>query len=374
MLEKDNQMLPVCRASIVIPAYNEEAVLPNCLDSLATAIENLKNPFQVEAIVVDNGSSDDTLHIAESYGQRLPRLLVIKEGERGPGFARSTGARLALSRAALRNRAENEDFWLINTDADTIVSESWLSDWFLLFSTPNALLITGDAKFENASNKQYPNASQLLKVMGRHSRDMEGLFGVINVDGFNSAVERKCYSVVGPYTQPRLLIDGDRYVNLAGEDWDLSTKAKMIGITPLRSQCNPVIASSRRFQVSPREFIDGTAYEVPFEKVVVVSPAPDIEKSDMDEYYQAATLRLCVHFVEKPILVSPSLLKDQQIKERLDISLIKDISRWLEVSQIPNIFYHRNEFIFGYLGQFHKEFGPAVREKLFRQNFPLNEQ
>jgi len=51
--------------SIIIPAYNEEKHLPGCLESIAM-LNYSKDEYEI--ILVDNGSSDRTIKIAESYG------------------------------------------------------------------------------------------------------------------------------------------------------------------------------------------------------------------------------------------------------------------------------------------------------------------
>ena len=71
--------------SVIIPAYNEEA-------SLAQALESLSHQTypNLEALVVDDGSTDETPEIAARYPVRL-----IRSDHRGPGAARNRGAREA---------------------------------------------------------------------------------------------------------------------------------------------------------------------------------------------------------------------------------------------------------------------------------------
>lgn len=77
--------MPSC--SIIIPCYNEESHLGNCLDSLLT-----QTLSDVEVIVVDDGSTDKSVSVAQSFGVK-----VVSGQHRGPGIARNHGVQLASS-------------------------------------------------------------------------------------------------------------------------------------------------------------------------------------------------------------------------------------------------------------------------------------
>lgn len=76
--------------TIVVSSYNSQDYLARCLDSL------LPVPDDVEAIVVNDGSTDDTALIAERYATEHPgRILVINKPNGGHGSGINTGLRLA---------------------------------------------------------------------------------------------------------------------------------------------------------------------------------------------------------------------------------------------------------------------------------------
>ena len=58
--------------SIIIPAHNEEQRLPHTLEQVADFLS--RQDFSSEIIVVENGSSDRTLALAQAYAQRMPNL------------------------------------------------------------------------------------------------------------------------------------------------------------------------------------------------------------------------------------------------------------------------------------------------------------
>lgn len=92
--------------SIVIPAFNEERYIGNCLDS----ISQLNYPKDsLEVIVVDNGSRDQTVNIAKKYDVKV---LVKSDGK--VGAVRNYGAK----------NAKGEVLFFL--DSDCTLSKDWL--------------------------------------------------------------------------------------------------------------------------------------------------------------------------------------------------------------------------------------------------------
>jgi dolichyl-phosphate beta-glucosyltransferase len=71
--------------SIVIPAHNEEARLPVALRQVFAYLESVD--FPAEVIVVENGSSDQTLQVAQDFARSNPALQVMHENLPGKGRA-----------------------------------------------------------------------------------------------------------------------------------------------------------------------------------------------------------------------------------------------------------------------------------------------
>jgi glycosyltransferase involved in cell wall biosynthesis len=90
--------------SVVIPCRNEERVLAGQLSALAA--QEYDGPWEV--IVVDNGSSDHTRSVAESFENRLPSLRVAVAERRGRQRACNVGASLATGDALLFVDADDE--------------------------------------------------------------------------------------------------------------------------------------------------------------------------------------------------------------------------------------------------------------------------
>jgi dolichyl-phosphate beta-glucosyltransferase len=91
--------------SIIIPAYNEEARLPETLARIAAYINTSKR--DAEVLVVDDGSTDATVAAAEGMRDKLPAMRIISNGvNRGKGFSVRHGMLEAHGRIALFTDAD----------------------------------------------------------------------------------------------------------------------------------------------------------------------------------------------------------------------------------------------------------------------------
>ncbi len=75
--------------SIIIPAHNEAQRLPPTLEKINAFLA--QQAYTAEVIVVENGSSDQTLAIAQSFTDQMPNLRVFSEARRGKGLAVQRG-------------------------------------------------------------------------------------------------------------------------------------------------------------------------------------------------------------------------------------------------------------------------------------------
>lgn len=109
-------MRPVDGIAVVVPARDEEALVPACLDSLAVAAGAC--PVPVGTIVVLDGCTDRS---AETCGCREVETLAVDYAN--VGRARHAGVLRALQ--AQRNP---DGLWIANTDADSSVPPAWLAE------------------------------------------------------------------------------------------------------------------------------------------------------------------------------------------------------------------------------------------------------
>jgi glycosyltransferase involved in cell wall biosynthesis len=71
--------------SIVIPAHNEESRLPPSLAKIDAFLKT--QPYQAEVIVVENGSKDRTVEVAQAFAADHPYVRVVEAPVRGKGLA-----------------------------------------------------------------------------------------------------------------------------------------------------------------------------------------------------------------------------------------------------------------------------------------------
>ena len=72
------------RFSVIIPVYNRAKLVKEAIDSV---LSQTNKDFEV--IVVDDGSTDDTLEMLESYGNQIT---ILSQSNQGPEVARNLGA------------------------------------------------------------------------------------------------------------------------------------------------------------------------------------------------------------------------------------------------------------------------------------------
>lgn len=175
------------RASIIIPAYNAQKTLPECL---AACLAQDYPAFEV--IVVDDGSTDDTGIIAVKFEAVQYHL----QPNGGPSSARNTGARLATGDI------------LVYTDADCVPRRDWLTQLTRSFEE-GVVAVGGTYDIANP-------ASRLARVVQAEIANRHQQFkGDVDFLGsFNVAYRRSAFEAVDGFNPS--------YRQASGEDNDLA--------------------------------------------------------------------------------------------------------------------------------------------------------
>ena len=108
--------------AVLIPARNEEDLLPRCLLSVLKARLCLPKRVTCKIVVVSDCSNDGTFEIAQQILKDFGSVLRSETGLAGAARA------LAASAALERYSGAHDRCWLANTDADCEVPANWLLD------------------------------------------------------------------------------------------------------------------------------------------------------------------------------------------------------------------------------------------------------
>ena len=128
------------KISIVLPVYNVEKYLEQCLDSVLN--QDLK---EIEVICVNDGSSDNSGEILDRYQKKDSRVIVINQENQGQGAARNSGMKIA--------RGE----YLFFVDPDDWIMENSLKRVYDFAKENNSTVVFFDSKFYNEPLNKFDN-------------------------------------------------------------------------------------------------------------------------------------------------------------------------------------------------------------------------
>jgi glycosyltransferase involved in cell wall biosynthesis len=204
--------------SIIIPAYNEERYLGDCLQAIS---EQTERPDEV--ILVDNNSTDSTLQVAWKYSF----VTIVHEKDQGLFFARNCGMNAAKSDILAR------------IDADTFVEPDWVASIKDAFEDPEVQAVSGPVGYHDMPLsgfvRRVEDACLRVAKAGRYDFLM----------GANMAVSRKAWNLVREElcNEPFLF-----------EDIDIAVHLQDHGIYAAYSQEMRALVSARRLQDKPVDF------------------------------------------------------------------------------------------------------------------------
>src|SRR5258708_6610191 len=92
------------KVSIIIPTYNRAKLLAICLRSVLGQTHR-----DLEAIVIDDGSTDETASLLQSLAQSDPRLNLLSQNHKGAQAARNLGYQ--SSSGAFVSFLDDDDLW-----------------------------------------------------------------------------------------------------------------------------------------------------------------------------------------------------------------------------------------------------------------------
>ena len=95
------------KISVIIPVYNMEEYLSQCLNSVTN--QTLK---EIEIICIDDGSEDNSLEILKSFAQKDERIMILKQENLHSGVARNAG--LSVAKGEYLSFLDSDDYFELN--------------------------------------------------------------------------------------------------------------------------------------------------------------------------------------------------------------------------------------------------------------------
>jgi glycosyltransferase involved in cell wall biosynthesis len=222
--------------SVLIPARNEEELLPRCLCSIQQARQKLPVTVTSDVIVVSDCSQDRTRIVAE--GILKDSGLVLETNCGIVGSARAIAADAAVE----RNCGPLNRCWLANTDADCEVPVDWLVN-HLDFAERGFKAVAGIIDVDSFVEhrhwvKERFRLIYLIRTDGSHP----------HVHGANLGVRADAYLAVGGWSQLA-----------SAEDHDLWNRLHHEGHMRVSDATLKVITSGRRVGRAPSGFAEALA-------------------------------------------------------------------------------------------------------------------
>jgi glycosyltransferase involved in cell wall biosynthesis len=210
------------KLSFIIPAYNEEAYIGDCLKSILE--ETKGKSFDTEIIVVNNASSDRTKEVALSF----PGVRVVDETRKGITFARQAGFMASTGEL------------IANIDADTRLPRGWLTKVFSEFSRNEKLVALSGPHIAYDLPRIARIGFWFFYGLGyaiyliNHYLLKKGAM----LQGGNFILRREALEKIGGF---------DLGINFYGEDSDVARRIQKIGRVKFTFDL-PIYASSRRLK------------------------------------------------------------------------------------------------------------------------------
>ncbi|MBN1431778.1 MAG: glycosyltransferase [Methanomicrobiaceae archaeon] len=190
------------KISVVIPTFNEEQNIVNCLESLETQTISREN---YEVIVVDGNSKDKTRELAEPLADK-----VIIQTSKKVGGARNDGA--AISSGVI----------IATTDADCIIPEDWLEKIIGSFEKDERIVQLYGTVLPLEPGIKFRFYLALANIFSRIGYYTHTLYYTL---GCNTAFTRSAY----------MQLEGYKCID-AGDDLEIAQRMRKIGKVKLNSK------------------------------------------------------------------------------------------------------------------------------------------
>ena len=182
--------------SVIISVYNMEQYLPKCLESVIN--QNLRD---IEIIVVNDGSSDNSLEIIRKYEAIDSRIIVINQKNMGCSVARNNGVKIAKGE------------YVVFVDSDDYILEKGL-DELIKEGRQYKLDIVLPFLYSTFNNKQVIKNKEFYKVKTGETYLIEKLNDRDHLIRTTSKLYRLQFLLENNISFPEGLVHEDQYYDL----------------------------------------------------------------------------------------------------------------------------------------------------------------
>ncbi|WP_162872746.1 glycosyltransferase family 2 protein [Austwickia chelonae] len=250
------------RLSIIIACFNASETLSDQLEALAS--QTCELPWEV--ILADNGSTDHSVAIAETYTHRLRLRVIDASTRRGPAHARNRGVEAA------------EGDWIAFCDADDIVGTGWVSATCAAMATHP--FVAGQIEVNRLNSERLARTRRMEQQEGLQPGTSNSL-GLPHAGSGNMAIHREVFLSVGGFDEELPCL----------EDTDLCWRVQLHG-TPLKYAPDMVLHTRLRSTVGGalRQGLDyGRGYTRLEERYGCLAPqVTPVERSQGQHFSQSS--------------------------------------------------------------------------------------
>lgn len=201
--------------SVLVPAYNEEKTLENCINSLI-----LQTYVNYEIIIINDGSTDYTRKIAENLSMKYEILQVINKSNGGKAEALNQGIKKARGEI------------VICVDADSIFLKNTIEKLVFPFYDKNVGAVCGNIKVANRQTGIGKNQSlEYISCLQLDRRFFSTIGCIQVVPGAIGAFRNNVLKEVGGYAKDILVEDMDLTIAISLLDYKIIYDNEAIAYT-----------------------------------------------------------------------------------------------------------------------------------------------
>lgn len=188
--------------SVIVPVYNSEKYIKKCLESLL----NQKTDYDYEIIVINDGSTDNSLEIIKKISEKNPELYIVDTKNGGVSSARNKG--LEIAKGDYITFCDSDD-WIDNDTFDNLIET-------MLNYKPELVVYGRKDILNNSEEFFYQNHFKIKELFNQNQEYMENFFfkGKHTFSVCNKLYKKNIISENNIKFSEELILSEDTFFNL----------------------------------------------------------------------------------------------------------------------------------------------------------------